>query len=130
MEPANCRHSFHPFIPGVSERTYTDEQLENIDPEPFEYKGITYTYYEATQKQRQLETRIRAAKRELIAYDAIGDKDAFYKASLQLKNQKEAYEEFSKAAGIRQKKDRTQILGYDKSISQKSVWSIKKNKGN
>ena len=125
---ANCRHSYFPFIPGVSERTYTEEQLKNIDPEPFEYKGLKYTYYEATQKQRQLETRIRATKRELIAYDTIGDKDAFYKASLQLKNQKEAYEEFSKVAGIRQKKDRTQVLGYDKSISQKSVWSIKKNK--
>lgn len=128
MEPANCRHSFHPFIPDISIRTYTDEQLENIDPEPFEYKGLKYTYYEATQKQRQLETRIRATKRELIAYDAIGDKDAFYKASLKLKNQNEAYKEFSKAANIRQKKDRTQVLGYDKSISQKSTWSIKKNK--
>ena len=125
---ANCKHSYFPFIPGVSERTYTDEQLENIDPEPFEYKGLKYTYYEATQKQRQLETRIRATKRELIAYDAIDDKDAFYKASLQLKNQKEAYKEFSRAANIRQKKDRTQVLGYDRSISQKSVWSIKKNK--
>lgn len=125
---ANCKHSYFPFIPGVSERTYTAEQLENIDPEPFEYKGLKYTYYEATQKQRQLETRIRATKRELIAYDAIDDKDAFYKASLQLKNQKEAYKEFSRAANIRQKKDRTQVLGYDRSISQKSVWSIKKNK--
>lgn len=124
----NCRHSYFPFIPDISIRTYTDEQLKHIDPEPFEYKGLKYTYYEATQKQRQLETRIRATKRELIAYDAIDDKDAFYKASLQLKNQKEAYEEFSKVAGIRQKKDRTQVLGYDKSISQKSVWSIKKNK--
>ena len=124
----NCRHSYFPFIPDISIRTYTDEQLENIDPEPFEYKGLKYTYYEATQKQRQLETRIRATKRELIAYDAIDDKDAFYKASLQLKNQQEAYKEFSITAGIREKKDRTQVLGYDRSISQKSVWSIKKNK--
>ena len=40
---ANCRHSYWPFIEGVSERTYTDEQLANIDPAPFEYEGRTYT---------------------------------------------------------------------------------------
>ena len=28
---ANCRHHKYPFVPGVSKRTYTDEQLEHID---------------------------------------------------------------------------------------------------
>jgi hypothetical protein len=27
----NCRHSYYPFIPGISKRTYTDEQLEEIE---------------------------------------------------------------------------------------------------
>lgn len=126
MEPANCRHSFHPFIPGVSERTYTDEQLENIDPEPFEYKGKTYTYYEATQEQRKLETNIRATKREIIGHNATGDKEAFTTASIKLQQLKKQYAEFSKVAGIRQKKERYQVLEFGKSISQKSVWASKK----
>ena len=30
---ANCRHSFHPFIESVSERTYTDAELDAMKPE-------------------------------------------------------------------------------------------------
>lgn len=123
---ANCRHSYFPFIPGVSVPTYTKEQLKNIDPEPFEYNGRTYTYYEATQQQRKMETNIRATKREIIGYNAAGDKEAFTNASIKLQQQKKAYKEFSNAAGIRQKKERTQVLEFGKSISQKSVWASKK----
>lgn len=125
---ANCRHSYFPFIPGVSVPTYTKEQLKNIDPEPFEYNGRTYTYYEATQQQRKMETNIRATKREIIGYNAAGDKEAFTNASIKLQQQKKAYKEFSNAAGIRQKKERTQVLEFGKSISQKSVWTSKKGR--
>ena len=31
LEGANCRHRRFPWVEGVSERTYTDEQLEHID---------------------------------------------------------------------------------------------------
>lgn len=51
---ANCRHMYYPFVDGVMERTYTDEELENIDPKPFEYQGKIYTAYEATQFQRKM----------------------------------------------------------------------------
>ena len=125
---ANCRHSYFPFIPDVSVRTYTKEQLKNIDPEPFEYNGRTYTYYEATQQQRKMETNIRATKREIIGYNAAGDKEAFTNASIKLQQQKKAYKEFSNAAGIRQKKERTQVLEFGKSISQMSVWASKKGR--
>ena len=27
---ANCRHSYSPFIPGISVRTYTDEELDEM----------------------------------------------------------------------------------------------------
>ena len=125
---ANCRHSYFPFIPDVSVRTYTKEQLKNIDPEPFKYNGRTYTYYEATQQQRKMETNIRATKREIIGYNAARDKEAFTNASIKLQQQKKAYKEFSNAAGIRQKKERTQVLEFGKSISQKSVWTSKKGR--
>lgn len=121
----NCRHSYYPFFPGISERAYSDAYLENIDPPPFTYKGRQYTYYEATQKQRQMETEIRKTKRELIGYDAAGMKAEFTEASLKLGQQKASYEAFSKAAGIRAKKERYQVLEYGKSISQKAVQSRK-----
>ena len=61
----NCRHSYFPFFPGISERAYSDEKLKNIDPEPFEYNGKTYTYYEALLRQRQIENTIEIKKENL-----------------------------------------------------------------
>ncbi len=49
------------------QRSYTDEELEEIDPPPFAFEGKTYTQYEVTQKQRQIERTIRRLKRERAA---------------------------------------------------------------
>lgn len=123
----NCRHSFFPFFPGISSPNYTKKQLENIEPKNTFYKGIEYTHYEATQRQRRIETSIRKTKRELILYNELGLKDDFINASIKLQRQKQVYIEFSKSAGLRIKNERHQVLGFDKSVSQKSVWSRKKN---
>jgi DNA helicase-2/ATP-dependent DNA helicase PcrA len=37
---ANCRHTFYPFIPGIDVRTYTDEQLEELNAKENEKKSI------------------------------------------------------------------------------------------
>lgn len=122
----NCRHSFYPFVPGISVRAYTDEMLANIDPPPFKYNGKEYTYYEATQHQRYIERKIRKTKTQLIGYNAAGlDKD-FQNASIRLKQQEKYYKEFSKAANIPTEKDRLQLYGFDRSIAQKAVWASKK----
>lgn len=122
----NCRHSFYPFIPGISNRAYTDEELDNIDPSPFEYNGKMYTYYEATQHQRQIERAIRKTRTQLVGYEAAGLKDEFTNASITLKQQEKYYREFSKVADIPTEKDRLQAYKFNKSISQKAVWSKKK----
>lgn len=100
---ANCRHRRYPFLPGISERTYTDEQLANIDPPPFEYEGKTYTHYEATQKQRQIENAVRHWKRRAAAATNDEDKQA---AQIHIRRLNEKYEEFSNAAGLRMQKER------------------------
>nr|DAQ38468.1 MAG TPA: minor capsid protein [Caudoviricetes sp.] len=120
---ANCRHDWFPFFEGISERVYTDEELENIDPPDFEYEGKTYTAYDATQKQRYYERQIRQTKRNIIAYDAAGLKDDFTTASIKLKRQREEYERFSRTAGIRPKHERHHTYSYDKSKSMKAVWA-------
>ncbi len=116
----NCRHSFSPFFPGISKRAYSEEHLNNIDPEPFEYDGKTYTYYEALQHQRKLETNIRQKKRELIGYNAAGLKDDFNNSSIALNRLKSEYKSFSNAGDLTVRNDLMQVYKYGQSISQKA----------
>lgn len=61
----NCRHSYIAFIPGYSVRTYTPEQLRDLEEKEkktVQYQGKSYTPYEASQRQRQLETKMRAQR--------------------------------------------------------------------
>lgn len=116
----NCRHSFSPFFPGISKRAYSEEHLNNIDPEPFEYDGKTYTYYEALQHQRKLETNIRQKKRELIGYNAAGLKDDFNNSSILLNRLKSEYKSFSNAGDLIVRNDLMQVYKYGQSIAQKA----------
>lgn len=110
IEGANCRHHYSPFIEGVSERTYTDEELANIDPPPIEFEGRRYTHYEATQKQRQIERTVRKYKRkEAVAKVAGLDADAkAYRARIRRMNEK--YKAFSEAADLPLQKERMKVL--------------------
>ena len=123
----NCRHDFYPFFPGIDERAYTDEDLRNIDPPPFEYDGKTYTAYEASQRQRQMETAMRRTKRRIMAADGAGLTDDFTVESIKLRRQREMYREFSHKAHLPTQEDRMQVLGFGHSMSSKAVWAIRNN---
>ena len=123
----NCRHDFYPFFPGIDERAYTDEDLRNIDPPPFEYDGKTYTAYEASQRQRQMETAMRRTKRRIMAADGAGLTDDFTAESIKLRRQREMYREFSHKAHLPTQEDRMQVLGFGHSMSSKAVWAIRNN---
>lgn len=127
LKGANCRHDFYPVIEGISEPSYTEEELENIDPPPFEYNGRTYTCYEATQRQRYMERSMRKTKREIIAADATGDKDRFTEKSVLLRRQKEEYGRFSKAAGLSLRNERAQVWGFGHSQAGRAAWAAKGN---
>ena len=105
----NCRHSFFPFLENVMEPTYTQEQLDNIDPPPIEYDGKTYTAYESTQAQRRIEASIRRWKRRKIAAEASGDKDDANAAGARLRALNKKYREFSKAAGLPEQRERMRV---------------------
>ena len=97
LEGANCRHLHYPWFEGISERTYTDEDLKNIDPPPFKYQGREYNAYEATQKMRQIERTIRKVKRQRDGYDKGTDE---YKAlNARVRRLFADYTEFSKLSG-------------------------------
>lgn len=114
LEGANCRHRRFPWVEGVSERTYTDEQLEHIDEGlGCTYDGKTYTAYEATQMQRRVERQIRAQKRLVNAYKSAGLTDDATVANIKLRRLNGKYREFSKAAGLPEQRDRMKVLYTD-----------------
>ena len=109
LEGANCRHRRFPFIEGISERTYTDEQLRNIDNPPFTFQGRKYSAYEATQEQRRTETALRRVKRRLIAEKAAGDEESYVADAARYQELNRYYQTFTKAAGLRSQIERSFI---------------------
>ena len=111
LEGANCRHRRFPWVEGVSERTYTDEQLEHIDDGlGCTFEGNTYTAYEATQEQRKVERTIRKLKREKAAYNAAGLTGEEQAVNIKLRRLNAKYKEFSKAAGLPEQRERMKVL--------------------
>ena len=111
LEGANCRHRRYSFVEGVSERTYTDEQLAHIDDGlGCTFDGKTYTAYEATQMQRRVERQIRAQKRLKNAYKAAGLTEDATAANVKLRRLNAKYRTFSKAAGLPEQWERTRVL--------------------
>lgn len=108
---ANCRHHKYPFIPSVSERTYTDEQLKHIDDGlGCTFDGKTYTAYEATQMQRRIERQIRAQKKLRNAYKEAGLSEDATAAKIKLRRLNAEYSRFSKAAGLPEQPERTKVF--------------------
>lgn len=101
----NCRHTFYPFWPGISEANEWPPE-----PGPFELDGRTYTYYQATQEQRRREREIRALKREKAAYQAMGLKDKAKETARKIKIRTADYKEFSQNIGIRAKTERLRVV--------------------
>lgn len=111
LEGANCRHRRFPWVEGVSERTYTDEQLEHIDDGlGCTFEGKTYTAYEATQEQRKVERTIRKLKREKTAYNAAGLTDEEQAVNIKLRRLSAKYKAFSAAAGLPEQRERMKVL--------------------
>lgn len=110
---ANCYHSYSPFTPGITPRTYTDEQLDKMNAEenkPVEYNGKTYTKYEATQRQRRLETAMRAQRQKIkLLEDGGADEQAIINARARYVKTSDEYVNFSKSVGLSQQWDRVTV---------------------
>lgn len=110
---ANCYHSYSPFTPGITPRTYTDEQLEKMNAEenkPVEYNGKNYTKYEATQRQRRLETTMRAQRQKIKLLEEGGaDEQALINARARYVKTSDEYVNFSKSMGLSQQWDRVTV---------------------
>lgn len=110
---ANCYHSYSPFTPGITPRTYTDEQLDKMNEEenkPVEYNCKKYTKYEATQRQRRLETAMRAQRQKIKLLEEGGaDEQAIINARARYVKTSDEYVNFSKSVGLSQQWDRVTV---------------------
>ena len=111
LEGANCRHRRNVWVEGVSERTYTDEQLAHIDDDlGCMFDDKKYTAYEATQMQRRVERQIIKQKRFVTAYKASGQMDEYRAAKAKLTRLNAKYKAFSEAAKLPLQWERTKVL--------------------
>ena len=119
LEGANCRHRRFPWVEGVSERTYTDAQLEHIDDgHGCTFDGKEYTAYEATQMQRRIERTVRKLKREKAAYNAAGLHEDETAVNIRLRRLNAKYNAFSAEAGLPEQPERMKVLYQDNAASK------------
>lgn len=112
---ANCYHSYYPVIPGISVPTYTEEELDEMNRQeniPTDYNGKQYTKYEALQRQRQLETRMRAERQKIrLLQDGEADETDIMLARAKYRGTSQEYTSFSKAMELPQQRQRVTIDG-------------------
>ena len=114
LQGPNCTHMFYPFWEGISE---IPEPLK--EPDPVEYKGRTYTRYEATQQMRAMEREIRALKREKYVARTGGEVEHL---RAQIRTARADYMSFSEAMNLKPKENRLLVGG------ERSKWAeLKKN---
>jgi hypothetical protein len=73
----NCRHSFFPFFPELSENAYNQETLDEMADKTVEYQGKEMSQFEASQVQRSIERHIRDWKRQSGALESAGLENSF-----------------------------------------------------
>lgn len=106
----NCYHEYYPFFPGISERNWTDEWLEEQNRKentPKTFNGKEYTLYEAKQRQRQMETAMRAQREkvELLKKGNV-DPDDVMLARAKYQGQLNEYSRFCKKMGLTEERER------------------------
>lgn len=106
----NCHHSYYPFIEGISVRNYSDEWLEEMtrkEAQKVSYRGREYNAYEATQKQRQMETAMRAQREKaMLLKEGKADPDDILNARCKYQAMLDEYKEFSKKFHLPEQRER------------------------
>lgn len=106
----NCYHEYYPFFPGISERNWTDEWLEEQNRKentPKTFNDKEYTLYEAKQRQRQMETAMRAQREKVQLLQAGGaDPDDVMLARAKYQGQLNEYSRFCKKMDLTEERER------------------------
>lgn len=137
---ANCRHMYYAFVPGISKRMYPDEWLEEQnrkEAQTKEWQGKEYDRYGQTQKQRQMETAMRAQREKVgLLKKAGADKDDITIAKAKYQAQLGEYSRYCKKMGLPEQRERIYYdmrgrvapskATYQKYLSQESQRAAKK----
>lgn len=113
----NCGHHKFPFVPGVNIQRYF----------PTDDLDANNRLYKQTQVQRALERDVRKQKRECMLYDELGCEEAFKSASVDLKAKEKQLKDYVDGhKNLHRRRDREQVVGFDKRISSEAVGANKK----
>ena len=111
---ANCRHHFAPWFEGQG-NPFTDFDAEE-----------NLKRYELEQRQRTLERRIRNTKREVMGWDAAGDKEMYERKAALLQRQNAEYNQFCEENGLKKQSDRIHIAKWNRSEAAKARAAAKR----
>lgn len=110
LEGWNCYHERYPFIPGISERNWSDDWLEEQNRKentPKTFNDKEYTLYEAKQRQRQMETCMRAQREKVQLLKKGGaDSDDIMIAKAKYQGQLNEYSRFCRKMGLTEERER------------------------
>ena len=102
----NCRHSYYPYFPGM-EKHYDGKDLKEMNKKDVEYNGKKMTKYEARQKQRAIERKIRQWKRTADIQRAGGVDDT--SARVKLGEWQKIAQDFTDKTGLKRDYEREYI---------------------
>lgn len=106
----NCYHTYYPFFPGISQRNWSDDWLEEQnrkEAEPKSFDGKEYTLYEAKQRQRQMETAMRAQREKVRLLQHGGaDQDEIILHKAKYQGQLNEYSRFCKKMSLTEERER------------------------
>lgn len=107
---ANCYHTYYPFFPGISQRNWSDDWLgakNEEEAEPKTFDGKEYTLYEAKQRQRQMETAMRAQREKvrLLQYGGA-DQDEIILHKAKYQGQLNEYSRFCRKMSLTEERER------------------------
>ena len=111
----NSRHFARSCLLGIDKPVWSDEALEQLkedNEKKIEIDGKEYTVYEASQLMRRVETYIRQAKNEFVAYEASGEPDAALAARAKATSLTSAYERIARMANEKMRYARIRVPGY------------------
>ena len=110
-EEYNCRHTYFGIILGISEPVYTDKELNEYKNANVKFNGKEIPYYEATQKQRQLENTIRKQKRAVQTLEKAGQDTKIAKTKLAIAQKK--LNDYCKETGLEKDYSRVKVAKYN-----------------
>ncbi len=133
LHGANCYHDYYPFVPGVSERLFSDEFLEKMnaeDAKTMDWGGKKYDAYGRTQWMRKSETSMRAQREKVNLLKKAGaDEETVTIARCLYQKQLNEYKAFARKAGLETQMERVYYDGRGRIAPPKDVYMEYLNNG-